>query len=346
MPMSDVALYRKYRPQTFDDVAGQDHIVTLLSQSIKNGRISHAYLFAGSRGIGKTTIARILAREIGTDANDIYEIDAASNRGIDDIRALREAVHTLPMQSMYKVYIIDEVHMLTKEAFNALLKTLEEPPVHAVFILATTELEKIPETIISRCQVFQFKKPNIETLRTTIIAVAKKEGFTVDDSTADLVAVMSDGAYRDALGILQKILGSASGKKISYESVSEILGTPSVDTMNDYITAFLSHDMKKGIEALAVAKKKGGNMALFARMVLARLRSILLVRFGALSKVQLAEEYSETEVQNITAIAGNTELKLTSGNMISFINAVEMIKKSPVPELPLELVLFDESKKE
>jgi DNA polymerase-3 subunit gamma/tau len=159
---SSGVLYRKYRPNDWGDVIGQDHIVNVLENSIKLKKISHAYLFSGSRGTGKTSIARIFANALGISPNDIYEIDAASNRGIDDIREIRDGVNVLPLESTHKVYIIDEVHMLTKEAFNAILKTLEEPPAHAIFILATTETEKIPETVVSRCQVFSFKKPNRE----------------------------------------------------------------------------------------------------------------------------------------------------------------------------------------
>ncbi len=158
--MEHSALYRKYRPEAFSEIIGQEHIVTALSGALKEEKISHAYIFFGGRGTGKTTTARIVAKALGTDPSDLYEIDAASNRGIDNIRELRENVGTLPFNSKYKVYIIDEVHMLTKEAFNALLKTLEEPPSHVVFILCTTELEKVPETIISRCQEFTFRKPS------------------------------------------------------------------------------------------------------------------------------------------------------------------------------------------
>src|ERR1035437_7114471 len=158
MKDSNIALYRKYRPESFDEVLGQDHIVKAITGSLKAGKVAHAYLLCGPRGTGKTSIAQIIARELGSSVNDIYEMDAASNRGIDDIREIRENVRTLPFDSKYKIYILDEVHMFTKEAWNALLKTIEEPPEHVIFILATTEIEKIPETIISRCQSFIFKK--------------------------------------------------------------------------------------------------------------------------------------------------------------------------------------------
>src|SRR3989344_1158542 len=175
---SELALYRRYRPEKFSEVVGQDHVVSVLTAAIREKRIVHAYIFAGSRGTGKTSIARIFAKDLGTAPSDIYEIDAASNRGIDEIRAIRDGVQTLPFNSEYKVYIIDEAHMLTKEAWNALLKTLEEPPRHVIFILATTESHKLPETIISRTQRFSFKpiaeKQAVERLR----QVAKNEKIT------------------------------------------------------------------------------------------------------------------------------------------------------------------------
>ena len=183
--MQHLALYRKYRPAKFSEIVGQEAVVTALKGALKDGKISHAYLFAGSRGTGKTSIARIFARELGTTDKDTYEIDAASNRGIDDIRALRDAVQTLPFDSKYKIYILDEVHMLSKDAFNALLKTLEEPPAHVIFILATTEMQKLPETVISRCQVFEFKRPSVEILRKVISTAAKSEKITLDESSAE-----------------------------------------------------------------------------------------------------------------------------------------------------------------
>ena len=196
MSETTTALYRKYRPMKFKEVQDQDHIVTVLEGAIAKKAIPHALLFCGGRGTGKTTLARIFAHEIGTSDVDMYEIDAASNRGIDDIRELREAVHTLPYESERKVYIIDEVHMLTKEAFNALLKTLEEPPAHVVFILATTEEEKLLDTITSRCQVFKFRSPSREVLANVVTNVAKKEGFKLEKSAADLIAIAADGSFR------------------------------------------------------------------------------------------------------------------------------------------------------
>src|SRR3990167_5197639 len=171
----EIALYRKYRPQSFKEVKGQDHIVSVLENEAKTGKVSHAYLFSGSRGVGKTSIARIFSKTLGVSPDDIYEIDGASNRRIEDVRAIREAVHTLPYHSKYKVYIIDEVHMLTTEAFNALLKTLEEPPEHCLFILATTEPQKLPDTVISRCEHFSFRKPSHKSIMEAALTVAKKE---------------------------------------------------------------------------------------------------------------------------------------------------------------------------
>ncbi|MDE1967235.1 MAG: DNA polymerase III subunit gamma/tau, partial [Patescibacteria group bacterium] len=207
-------LYRTYRPAKWDEVVGQDHVVSALKDAIGNDRVAHAYLFSGSRGTGKTSVARILAKAVKTADEDIYEIDAASNRGIDDIRQLREHVSVLPFSSPFKVYIIDEVHMLSKDAWNALLKTLEEPPKHVIFILATTELDKVPDTIISRCQTFAFKKPAREIIRKEIMRVAKKEGLELDSGAADLIALLGDGSFRDALGTLEKVIAASSGKKV------------------------------------------------------------------------------------------------------------------------------------
>jgi len=228
------SLYRKYRPDNWDKVIGQQHIVQVLREEAnkvkkEGGFPGHAFLFAGSRGTGKTTIARIFAQEIGTAPEDIYEIDAASNTSVEDIRALSEAVHTLPLKSRFKVYILDEVHMLSKSAFNAFLKTLEEPPRHVIFILATTELHKIPETIMSRCQVFHFARPTVATLTEVITETVKREGFEIEPLAAERIAKLGKGSFRDTLSHLQTILTfaevCAQGSGASGAKTGDLAGT-------------------------------------------------------------------------------------------------------------------------
>jgi DNA polymerase III subunit gamma/tau len=340
--MSHTALYRKYRPEKFEDVVGQDHVVTALTGAMEKEKIAHAYLFSGSRGIGKTSIARIFAREIGTTENDLYEIDAASNRGIDDIRAIREAVNTLPFESRYKVYIVDEVHMLTKEAFNALLKTLEEPPAHVIFILATTEIEKLPDTIVSRCQTFDFKRPTANILSDVVKKIAKKEGYTIDEQVADLIGRLGSGAYRDTLGILQKVIASSTDKKITFEDTEEILGTPPTKNIHDFITAFFENNPELGISAIQKSAEKGVNIHLFGEMVLERLRAVLMLRFVPSSKSDMKDGFGD-EFEIIDKISQNKEYKLDSQKMIEVIEAVELSKRSSIATLPFELLLIKES---
>lgn len=277
------ALYRKYRPHTFSDVVGQEHVVKVLEAEIISGDIAHAYLFAGTRGTGKTSVARIFASAIGTTPNDMYEIDAASNTSVDDIRALNESVHTLPFESKYKVYILDEVHMLSKSAGNALLKTLEEPPAHVVFILATTETHKIPETVLSRCQVFTFKKPSQDVLKKVVVSVAKKEGFTVDDASAELVALLGDGSFRDTLGMLQKVLAYSKDKKITQDEVRLVTGAPAIDLVHDIVSAIAGSDLERGLTTVQKATSQNIDMSIFLKLILHTSRAVLLIRFGASS---------------------------------------------------------------
>ncbi len=227
------SLYRKYRPSDFDEVLGQDHIISILKKAIENNTPNHAYIFTGSRGIGKTSIARIFANKLGVNDVDIIEIDAASYTGVDNIRELIENASILPMQSPYKVYILDEVHMLSKAAFNAFLKGLEEPPRHVIYILATTELNKILDTIISRCEVHHFKKPSIDILTQVVKDVSKKEGFKIDDESAKLIALSGDESFRDTLSTLQKVMSSIDGQNI--ENIENILNIPSIDIIDNII---------------------------------------------------------------------------------------------------------------
>ncbi len=268
--MAYLALYRKWRPQTFDEIVGQKHISVPIGRALSEDRLAHAYLFSGPRGTGKTSLAKILAkavncehphgvnpcnecetcREITSGASmDVYEIDAASNRGIEEIRALKESVRSLPSVCKKKVYIIDEVHMLTKEAFNALLKTLEEPPSHVLFILATTEPEKIPLTILSRCQRYEFRRISAEDIKAHLLHIAEVGGIKLSEDAADLIAVRAEGGLRDALSLLDQCSGAAPGEMLTASLVYDLLGL----TGKDRILALASHILRRESgEALSV----------------------------------------------------------------------------------------------
>jgi DNA polymerase-3 subunit gamma/tau len=265
------ALYRKYRSKSLKEIVGQEHITETLSEALKQGRISHAYLFTGPRGVGKTSIARILAHEINgipyfddSAHLDIIEIDAASNRRIDEIRELRDKVYVAPTSVKYKVYIIDEVHMLTREAFNALLKTLEEPPEHAVFILATTDAHKLPETIVSRTQRFKpVEKPKVVA---HLKDIAKSEGIKVSDDALELLAEHGEGSFRDSISLLDQ--ASSHGKELKLTDVQQLLGLPPEQALNsllgslgkDGAATIMQQIMAlydQGFQAAAIAKQLG-----------------------------------------------------------------------------------------
>lgn len=334
-------LYRKYRPNDFNDVKGQDHITSVLSQGISKKSLAHAYLFAGTRGTGKTSVARILAKMLGTTERDLYELDAASNRGIDDVRALREEVHTLPFESQYKMYIVDEAHMLTKEAFNALLKTLEEPPAHVIFVLATTDPEKLPETIVSRCEVHTFKSPTRDVLRNHMIDVAKQEGVALEPGAADLVALVANGSFRDAHGVLQKVITAIDEKKISADDVARITGAPSGSLVNIIVESLGSGATENALTAIADANAQGVSMKLLAELVLHKLRAVVMLRFAPAMKTALAQEYSERDMDMLERLAKEAK-NINSALIVRFLDASAQISRSSIPSLPLELAVVGE----
>lgn len=338
---NNVALYRKYRPQTFADVRDQDHIVSVLEGAIKKETIPHAILFSGGRGTGKTTLARIFAKAIGVTETDIYEIDAASNRGIDDVRELREAVYTVPYESPFKVYIIDEVHMLTKEAFNALLKTLEEPPAHVVFILATTEEEKLLDTILSRCQVFRMRLPSRQVLATTVTEVANVEGFVLEKAAADLIAVAADGSFRDALGITQKVI-MASGDIIGdADEVAAIIGAPKTTLLLSLVRALHEKDVDTALKLVALAVADHVDMKLFTKLLLEQLRAIILIRHMPSQAKNVFAHIGSSEEATLTELAGAAPSPINSHLILRFLTAADQLSRSPIPQLPLELAIMD-----
>lgn len=334
------SLYRAYRPQTFDEVAGQEHVTKPLAEQVASGKAGHAYLFAGSRGLGKTTVARILAKELGCAERDLYEIDAASNNSVEDIRALSEGVYTLPFVSPVKVYILDEAHMLSRSAWNAFLKTLEEPPAHAVFILATTEFERVPETVVSRCQVFEFKKPSRKELAAHAVQVAKKEGYALDTDAAELIAMLAEGSYRDALSILQKALTCSADKKLSREEVEQATGAPRREQVHALVAAIAEGDKGKALAAIERAAASGIDMKLYLDLIIEDLRAALLIRHAPDLHAALKQELGEDEFSTLANV-GRQMSHITHAALLAFLTAAERIRYAPIPALPLELAVLE-----
>ena len=334
-----MALYRKYRPTSFDDIRGDQEVVAVLRAAVAQGKVAHAYLFAGGRGTGKTSMARILARALGVSEQDIYEMDAASNRGIDEIRDLREGVATLPFESKYKFYIIDEAHALTRDAWGALLKTLEEPPAHAIFVLATTELDRVPETILSRCQTFNFKKPSHETLKQLVLDVAKKEGASLESAAAELIALMGEGAYRDTLGILQKVLTVSSDKKLTEAEVAKVVGAPAGGLVNSFLTALAAKNIEAALDVFHKATSGGTEPKVFALLTITKVRAVLLLRFAPKLKNSLAEQFGGDDLNFLQGLAKEgTALNATM--LAELLTALIEMNRAPLPQIPLELALY------
>jgi DNA polymerase-3 subunit gamma/tau len=272
-------------------------------------------------------------------AADVIEIDAASNTGVDNIRDLNESVNTVPFESRYKVYILDEAHMLSKGAWNALLKTLEEPPKHVIFIMATTEFEKIPETVVSRCQTFSFKKPTQKVLKEVVTAIAKKEGFSLEPASADLVALLGDGSFRDAQSILQKVMGSSKDKKISLNEVVTVTGAPRGEMINDFIRAIDEQNLELGLKSISEASEANIDLLLYFKLVLHKMRAILLLRNLKSAEDMIKEEMTDTDFTFLKDLADKKTSKINSDTLLTLLSSYDLVAKAYMPEMVLELVL-------
>lgn len=337
-----MSLYSKYRPQNFANLVGQDHIRQTLLYEIQKGTVSHAYLFAGPRGTGKTSTARLIAKALNCEKKneegepcdecdfcvtikdgaliDVIEIDAASNRGIDEIRDLKEKIQFAPTRSKSKVYIIDEIHMLTKEAFNALLKTLEEPPENVFFILCTTEVHKIPETIISRCQRFDFKRIDMKTIMTRLNYIAQMEKIEADDAAIDLIARHVEGGLRDAIGLFEQM--TISGK-LSAEHVRAHLGITGHETITALIEVLEKNDAAKALHLVNEVHREGYDLTTFVREILECLRDSLI-----------------TGIQQGESLRDSSKTPMLMEMIAHFEEARDMLRNTVIPQLPLEIAVI------
>ena len=339
--MSYTALYRKYRPKTFEEVVGQEHITRTLRNQIISGRVGHAYLFNGGRGTGKTSSAKILARAInclnpkdGNPCNeceickaalsgsltDIVEIDAASNNSVEDIRDLREEVNFLPTVAKYRVYIIDEVHMLSIGAFNALLKTLEEPPEHVKFILATTEPQKLPATILSRCQRFDFKKISIQYIKSRLNYICEQDNINIEEEAINTIAVLAEGAMRDALSILERCLQEGTDK-ITNEQVKELVGIPKLESVNKIINNILDYNIEETMKSVDEVLSDGKDISNLIWEIVKYVKDILV--YKTTNKLEL---YSNNELEQIKNLAEKSSKERLLDIIFSLSNLSNEIK--------------------
>ena len=338
--MRNLVLYRKYRPQNWDEVIGQEHVVRTLTNALKLNRVSHAYLFSGPRGTGKTTIARLLAKSVGCADLDLIEIDAASNRGIDEIRELRDGIKFAPTAGKYKVFIIDEVHQLTKEAFNALLKTLEEPPAHAIFILATTEAHKVPGTILSRVQQFAFRRLTIAEIIRKLQKIVEAEKIKIDENAVRLIAAYAGGSYRDAESMLEQ-LRVWNDKIIMKEDIEELLGAvdfEKVKAMTDYLN---NAGAKEAIDYVGSLTEGGTDLEMFAKALINHLRKIMLVKVDSSLASLMAQELTPEQMEIVKKQADAFSLNDVVQAIRIFTVAQNDIKRSPIPSLPIELAVVE-----
>lgn len=351
------ALYNKWRPQKWDEIVGQQHVVQTLRNAVVGNRVVHAYLFAGPRGTGKTTAARLLAKAVNclnedlaarpcnecahcvavneSRFLDLIEIDAASNTSVEDVRDLRDKINFTPNQGTYKVYIIDEVHMLSMAAFNALLKTLEEPPAHAIFILATTERHKIPATVLSRCQRHEFRRLPVDDIVGQLQNIVTKEKFTAEPEALTLIARQSAGGMRDAISLLDQM--ASTGKEITLGLTQTVLGTATSQTVIELVGAVLDREPSAGMDAIHTALDSGTDPRLLARQVVDYLRALLLVQMGNASQVDLAMDTRAQAERHAKAFSPSDVLRMIK----AFNIAATDLRGGWQPSLPLELALAE-----
>lgn len=357
--MTSTVFYRKYRPQKFSDLLGQETIVQTLLGQLQSGKIGHGYLFYGPRGTGKTSTARIFAKSVNCQKSDgkmfgepcnrctscqaiaegssldLIEIDAASNRGIDEIRDLREKVKLSPAFSRFKVYIIDEVHMLTTEAFNALLKTLEEPPKHAIFILCTTELGKLPSTIISRLQRFNFLRAGNDEISKILLSIAKSEGIKIEPESTVAIAEAADGSFRDAVSILDQL--GASGKKISPVDVAKIAKVSGWNQLFEFASFLADRDIKKSILTIEEIADLGGDVPFFARQLVLFLEKLLFIKIGISGDI--LSDYDKVQIQKMTGLSEKFETSDLQVLMRALLVSENEMKLYPLAQIPLVLAV-------
>ncbi|PIR70508.1 MAG: hypothetical protein COU46_01050 [Candidatus Niyogibacteria bacterium CG10_big_fil_rev_8_21_14_0_10_42_19] len=355
--MEHSVFYRKYRPQTFEEVRGQEHITESLKRDLEEHRISHAYLFSGPRGTGKTSVARILARAVNCEKDpgpcnkcevcsdfssgrtlDLIEIDAASNRGIDDIRAIKEQVLLMPSKGRRKVYIVDEAHMMTKDAFNAFLKTLEEPPEHAMFIMATTEPEKMPETIISRTQHFKFRPLSEKLIAETLKEVSKKEGIILKDEAAILLAFLSEGSLRDAMNYLTQVR-SLGGKEVGEDEIRKAFGVPSVHLAQRLMDSIFKKDLPRAIENISEIEKAGASADLFLKMLIRNYRFLFLSKISSSFTVKMKEMVGERDYDYFLEKLDGVNAEDIQNSLVTLLQTANERYAGPHQTLPLELAV-------
>lgn len=365
-----LVLYRKYRPQSFSELIGQEHIVKTVTNAISKRMVSHAYLFSGPRGTGKTTLARLLAKAVNCQnrkegqfepcnkcssclevmkgrAIDLIEIDAASHRGIDDIRELKDGIRFSPTKSKYKVFIIDEAHQLTKEAANALLKTLEEPPSHAIFVLATTQIHKMISTIISRCQRFDFRKLSVEEILEKLTFIVKKEGIKIEKPALELIALNAGGAFRDAESLLNQVstFYRDSEKEIKSENIKDLLGLVEIKLVSKLIDFILDKKSFEAIKYLNEISEKGLDLEEFAKALIAYLRKLLILKIMEEGSDNPFSGYlsgfTKEEIEKIKKQSENFKEKDVRTIIDIFLEAQNKMRYSSILQLPLELAVVE-----